>query len=117
VEGRTPRGLLKVLGTAADPAGDTEVKLAVELFVVVSSRSGSPWATIWREAVVPRTHECDVLVIGSGAGGFASAITARKAGLDVFMVEKANVFGGTTATSGGIIWIPANPMATRSGVS
>jgi succinate dehydrogenase/fumarate reductase flavoprotein subunit len=70
----------------------------------------------WREGVVPRTHECDVLVIGSGAGGFASAITARKAGLDVLMVEKANVFGGTTATSGGIIWIPANPLATRSGV-
>jgi len=65
---------------------------------------------------VPRTHECDVLVIGSGAGGFASAITARKAGLDVLMVEKANVFGGTTATSGGIIWIPANPLAARSGV-
>ena len=31
--------------------------------------------------------ECDVLVIGSGAGGFAAAITARKLGLDVLMIE------------------------------
>lgn len=53
-----------------------------------------------------RDHRCDVLVIGSGAGGFATAITARKAGLDVLMVEKAPVFGGTTAISGGYIWIP-----------
>lgn len=51
---------------------------------------------------------CDVLVIGSGAGGMATAITARKAGLDVVIIEKAPVFGGTTAFSGGVLWIPGN---------
>jgi succinate dehydrogenase/fumarate reductase flavoprotein subunit len=61
-------------------------------------------------------HFCDVLVIGSGAGGFATAITARKAGLDVLLVEKAPVFGGTTATSGGYIWIPGNPVAAKAGI-
>jgi succinate dehydrogenase/fumarate reductase flavoprotein subunit len=61
-------------------------------------------------------HRCDVLVIGSGAGGFATAITARKAGLDVLMVEKAPVFGGTTAISGGYIWIPGNSQATGAGL-
>ncbi len=40
---------------------------------------------------------CDVLVAGSGAGGFAAALTARAAGLDVVMVEKEPLFGGTTA--------------------
>lgn len=60
-------------------------------------------------------RHCDVLVIGSGAGGFSAAITARKAGLDVLMVEKAGVFGGTTATSGGFIWIPNNPLAEKEG--
>ncbi len=52
---------------------------------------------------------CDVLVIGSGAGGLATAITAAKHGLDVVVIEKAPVFGGTTAFSGGVLWIPGNP--------
>lgn len=61
-------------------------------------------------------HICDVLVIGSGAAGFATAITARKAGLDVLVVEKASVFGGTTATSGGYVWIPGNSLAAKAGI-
>ena len=52
--------------------------------------------------------ECDVLVIGSGAAGLATAITARKRGLDVVVIEKEPVFGGTTALSGGVLWIPMN---------
>src|SRR5690606_21082060 len=53
---------------------------------------------------------CDVLVIGSGAGGLSTAITAKKAGLDVIVIEKADCFGGTTAFSGGVLWIPNNPL-------
>ncbi|MDR5759205.1 FAD-dependent oxidoreductase [Caballeronia sp. LZ035] len=59
---------------------------------------------------------CDVLVIGSGAGGLATAITARKQGLDVIVVEKEATFGGTTAYSGGVLWIPGNPHARRAGI-
>lgn len=51
---------------------------------------------------------CDVLVIGSGGGALAAAVTARKAGLKVIVAEKQDVFGGTTATSGGMLWIPGN---------
>ncbi len=51
---------------------------------------------------------CDVLVIGAGAGGLSTAITARKSGLDVIVIEKAPVFGGTMAFSGGVLWIPGN---------
>ncbi|GHE22209.1 FAD-dependent oxidoreductase [Halomonas urumqiensis] len=51
---------------------------------------------------------CDVLVIGAGAGGLATAITAAKQGLEVIVLEKAEVFGGTTAFSGGVLWIPGN---------
>jgi hypothetical protein len=54
------------------------------------------------------TYECDVLVIGTGASGLATAVTAGKAGLKVLIVEKEDCFGGTTATSGGVLWVPGN---------
>jgi succinate dehydrogenase/fumarate reductase flavoprotein subunit len=59
--------------------------------------------------------QCDVLVVGSGAGGLAAAVTARIRKLDVLVVEKAPVFGGTTAWSGGWLWIPCNVHARRAG--
>ena len=59
---------------------------------------------------------CDLLVIGSGAGGLSTAITARKAGLGVIVVEKEACFGGTTAFSGGVLWIPGNRHASANGV-
>jgi succinate dehydrogenase/fumarate reductase flavoprotein subunit len=59
---------------------------------------------------------CDVLVIGSGAAGLTTAITAHHFGADVLVVEKASTFGGTTARSGGWLWVPGNPLALRSGV-
>ena len=55
-----------------------------------------------------REIHCDVLVVGSGAGGLSTAITARKNGLDVVVIEKDPFFGGTTAFSGGVLWIPGN---------
>ena len=62
------------------------------------------------------TYDCDVLVVGTGAGGFAAAVAARKFGLDVLLVEKDAQYGGTTARSGGWLWIPCSPPARREGV-
>ncbi|WP_174906451.1 FAD-dependent oxidoreductase [Burkholderia diffusa] len=60
--------------------------------------------------------DCDVLVLGSGAGGLAAAVTAAAQGLRVIVAEKEAVFGGTTAWSGGWMWIPRNPLAARAGI-
>jgi succinate dehydrogenase/fumarate reductase flavoprotein subunit len=64
-----------------------------------------------------RARRCDVLVIGSGAGGLSTAIVARKGGLDVLVIEKEEFFGGTTAFSGGVLWIPGNQHARKAGIT
>jgi FAD binding domain len=62
------------------------------------------------------TLQCDILVIGSGAGGLSAAVTAAKQGLKVIVVEKEAQFGGTSAWSGGWMWIPRNPLALAAGI-
>lgn len=62
-----------------------------------------------------QTETCDVLVIGSGAGALTSAVTCAKAGLKVLVTEKAGQFGGTTATSGGVLWVPGSRHAKALG--
>lgn len=62
------------------------------------------------------TYECDVLVAGSGASGMSAAITARYRGLGVLIVEKEPRFGGTTARSGGWLWIPGTSLARAYGI-
>jgi succinate dehydrogenase/fumarate reductase flavoprotein subunit len=63
-----------------------------------------------------RSVACDVLVIGSGAGGLSAAVTAAWHGLTVIVAEKEPVIGGTTAWSGGWMWAPLNPLARRAGI-
>jgi len=60
--------------------------------------------------------EVDLVVVGSGAAGFAAAITAARAGLEVLLLEKQAELGGTTARSGTWIWIPNNRLMRDSGL-
>lgn len=62
-----------------------------------------------------KNQSCDVLVVGSGAAGLACAITAKTRGLDVVVIEKEPVFGGTTALSGGVLWVPGNSISAAAG--
>lgn len=57
----------------------------------------------------------DLIVLGSGAAGFAAAATAARKGLKVLMVEKAGQFGGTSAISGGAVWIHGTDQARAAG--
>ena len=59
---------------------------------------------------------CDLLVLGSGAGGLSAAVTAAHLGLKVIVAEKDPQIGGTTAWSGGWMWVPRNPLALAAGL-
>ncbi|AKS36262.1 3-oxosteroid 1-dehydrogenase [Mycolicibacterium goodii] len=58
----------------------------------------------------------DVVVVGSGAAGMVAALTAAHQGLSTVVVEKAPHYGGSTARSGGGVWIPNNEVLKRDGV-
>ncbi|KUP97249.1 FAD-dependent oxidoreductase [Thermobifida cellulosilytica] len=60
--------------------------------------------------------EYDVVVLGTGAAGLTAALAAASEGASVGLFEKADRVGGTTALSGGIVWLPANRHAAAAGV-
>jgi 3-oxosteroid 1-dehydrogenase len=62
------------------------------------------------------SEEFDVVVAGSGAAGMTAALAAAKLGLSVVVIEKAPKFGGSTARSGGGVWVPNNPALKAAGV-
>ena len=59
----------------------------------------------------------DVLVLGSGVGGLVAALTAKELGLQAVVVEKSARLGGSSAMSGGGIWLPCNPLMESLGVT
>lgn len=61
-------------------------------------------------------HEVDFICVGSGAAGLAAALRAQDLGLDVLMVEASDRIGGSTAISGGVVWIPDNPDMAAKGI-
>ena len=63
------------------------------------------------------THsiDTDILIVGSGAGALAAAVTALNQGARVLVIEKSDQFGGTSAMSGGGIWIPNSENARKQG--
>jgi succinate dehydrogenase/fumarate reductase flavoprotein subunit len=62
-------------------------------------------------------EETDLLVCGAGAAGMTAALVAAHHGLSVLVCEKLSQVGGTTATSGGMVFAPGNPQSGRAGVA
>ncbi|MDF0600985.1 FAD-dependent oxidoreductase [Psychromarinibacter sp. C21-152] len=65
----------------------------------------------------PSSESYDLIVMGSGSAGLAAGLAASQAGRSVLILEKTSKIGGTTAYSGGAIWMPANPVAERAGIA
>jgi 3-oxosteroid 1-dehydrogenase len=59
--------------------------------------------------------EVDVLIVGSGAAAMTAAVVARKNHADALVIEKSELYGGSSATSGGVVWIPATRQAREAG--
>jgi 3-oxosteroid 1-dehydrogenase len=60
--------------------------------------------------------EADFIVVGTGAGGLVGAISAKLNGLNPLIIEKTDSWGGTSALSGGGVWIPNNHLMRLDGV-
>lgn len=61
-------------------------------------------------------HVVDLAVVGSGAGALTAALVAHDAGLRTLIVEKSQLYGGSSAMSGGMLWVPNNPLMRAAGL-
>ncbi|MEG1451462.1 FAD-dependent oxidoreductase [Brevundimonas sp.] len=77
--------------------------------------SGSVTSGAAGQAATKWDKDVDVLIVGSGAGGLMSALVASHHNAEVLVIEKDALWGGTSATSGGGIWIPASDQAAAAG--
>jgi 3-oxosteroid 1-dehydrogenase len=71
----------------------------------------------WNDVEPAADSVVDVIVVGSGAAGGAAAAVAAGAGASVLVLEKASFTGGTTGKSGGVMWVPANPVMRAAGIA
>jgi 3-oxosteroid 1-dehydrogenase len=59
----------------------------------------------------------DLLIVGSGGGGMVAALATLDAGLEPLVIEKQALVGGSTGLSGGMVWLPNNPLMRRDGIA
>jgi 3-oxosteroid 1-dehydrogenase len=59
----------------------------------------------------------DLLIVGSGGGGMVAALATLDAGLEPLVVEKQALVGGSTGMSGGMVWLPNNPLMRAEGIA
>jgi 3-oxosteroid 1-dehydrogenase len=62
-------------------------------------------------------YETDLVIVGSGASGLTAAVTAATEGLEALVLEKTGVYGGTTALSAGVLWIPDNALMKQAQIA
>jgi 3-oxosteroid 1-dehydrogenase len=62
-------------------------------------------------------HSVDLLIAGSGGGGMVAALAALDSGIEPLVVEKQDLVGGATGMSGGMVWMPNNPLMQADGIA
>ena len=62
-------------------------------------------------------REVDLVVVGSGAGAMTAALTAAERGASCVLLEKTELYGGSSALSGGAVWVPNNPYMAAAGIA
>lgn len=62
-------------------------------------------------------HSVDLVIAGSGGGGMVAGLAALDCGLEPLIVEKQALVGGSTGLSGGIVWLPNNPLMRADGIA
>lgn len=104
----------RLLGTATGAAAGG---VMIGLPARASAQDASPVAVPVPNPTLPQSwdQETDVIVVGSGGAAFAAAVSARQAGAEVIMLERANFIGGTTELSGNEYWIPNNSKMRAAG--
>lgn len=80
-------------------------------------RASCPWPRQFYNVFYMTAQEYDVVVVGSGGAGMVAALAAAHQGLSTVVVEKAAHYGGSTARSGGGVWIPNNSVLRKAGVT
>jgi hypothetical protein len=106
--------------------GETNQSLGSKVGEFADSSSSND---LWRFSVVAKggssmklwpgskdIAEYDLIVVGSGAPGLTAAAVAAREGLNVAVLEKSSLFGGTSAISAGTIWVPDNPQMEQAGM-
>src|SRR5690349_3017019 len=61
-------------------------------------------------------HSVDLLIAGSGGGGMTAALAALDSGIEPLVLEKQALVGGSTGLSGGMVWLPDNPLMRAGGI-
>ncbi|WP_406815668.1 FAD-binding protein [Mycobacterium sp. M23085] len=62
-------------------------------------------------------HSVDLVIAGSGGGGMVAGLAALDCGLEPLIIEKQSLVGGSTGLSGGIVWLPNNPLMRAEGIA
>ena len=61
-------------------------------------------------------HSVDLLIVGSGGGGMVAGLAAIDSGIEPLVIEKQGLVGGSTGLSGGMVWLPNNPLMRADGI-
>src|SRR4029079_5578927 len=78
---------------------------------------GRPRAVGKGSSVVNWDKSVDVLIAGGGGGGMVPPLAALDSGIEPLVVEKQKLVGGATGMSGGMVWLPNNPLMRGEGLT